>query len=65
MLSLGPSRPGVFDQMETRMYGIGKHAGFYSGYQTEDRSLIPLTIVLGITVALWLLVYLVGSISIA
>ena len=55
----------MLDRMETRMYGIGKHAGFYSGYQIEDRSLIPLTIVLGITVALWLLVYLVGSISIA
>ncbi|HME85259.1 MAG TPA: hypothetical protein VKG91_12105 [Roseiarcus sp.] len=45
------------------MNGIEKRAGFYRGYLTDDRSLIPLTIVLGITVALWLLVYLIGSVG--
>ncbi len=45
------------------MNGIEKRAEFYRGYLTHDRSLIPLTIVLGITVALWLLVYLIGAIG--
>ena len=45
------------------MNGIEKRAGFYRGYLTDDRSLIPLTIVLGITVALWLLVYLIGLVG--
>lgn len=45
------------------MNGIEKRAGFYRGYLTDDRSLIPLTIVLGITLALWLLVYLIGSVG--
>ena len=45
------------------MSGIENRSGFYRGYLTDDRSLIPVTIVLGITVALWLLVYLVGSIG--
>ena len=29
------------------MNGIEKRAGFYRGYLTHDRSLIPLTVVLG------------------
>jgi hypothetical protein len=45
------------------MNGIEKRAGYYRGYLTDDRSLIPLTIVLGFTVALWLLVYLIGSVG--
>ena len=32
------------------MNGIEKRAGYYRGYLTDDRSLIPLTIVLGIIV---------------
>ena len=52
-----------YDFMETVMNGIEKRAGYYRGYLTDDRSLIPLTIVLGITVALWLLVYLLGSLG--
>ncbi len=42
---------------------IGKHAGFYRGYLTDDRSALPLTIMLLTGIALWLLVYLVGSIG--
>jgi hypothetical protein len=49
--------------METVMNGTEKRAGYYRGYLTDDRSLIPLTIVLGIIVALWLLVYLIGSVG--
>ena len=45
------------------MNGTEKRAGYYRGYLTDDRSLIPLTIVLGIIVALWLLVYLIGSVG--
>ncbi len=40
--------------------GIEKHAAFYRGYQPDDRSLIPVAIVLATLVALWLLVYLVS-----
>jgi hypothetical protein len=49
--------------METVMHGIGKHAVFYRGYLTDDRSLIPLTIALATIVALWLLVYLVSIVG--
>jgi hypothetical protein len=49
--------------MEIVMDRIGKHAGYYRGYLTDDRSALPLTIVLLISIALWLLVYLVGSIG--
>jgi hypothetical protein len=49
--------------MEIAMTRIDKHAGFYRGYLTDDRSFVPLTIVLGITVGLWLLVYLVGAVG--
>jgi len=49
--------------MEIAMTRIDKHAGYYRGYLTDDRSWIPLTIVLGITVGLWLLVYLIGAVG--
>ena len=41
------------------MNGIGKQAAFYRGYLPDDRSLVPLTVLLSTTVALWLLVYLI------
>jgi hypothetical protein len=47
--------------MEIVMNRLEKHAGFYRGYLTDDRSLVPLTIVLVTSVAVWLLVYLVGG----
>jgi hypothetical protein len=47
--------------MEIVMNRLEKHAGFYRGYLTDDRSLVPLTIVLVTTVAVWLLVYIVGG----
>jgi hypothetical protein len=40
------------------MNGIGKQAAFYRGYLPDDRSLVPLTVLLSTTLALWLLVYL-------
>jgi hypothetical protein len=49
--------------METVMNGHEKRAAYYRGYLTDDRSFIPLTIVLGITVALWLFVYLIGAVG--
>jgi len=49
--------------MELAMNGIGKHAGFYRGYLTDDRCLIPLTVVLATGVALWLLLYLVSLVG--
>jgi hypothetical protein len=41
------------------MNGIGKQAAFYRGYLPGDRSLVPLTVLVSTTVALWLLVYLI------
>lgn len=49
--------------MEIAMTRIDKHAGYYRGYLTDDRSWIPLTIILGITIGLWLLVYLIGAVG--
>ena len=49
--------------MELTMHGIGKHAGFYRGYLADDRSLMPLTIVLATGVALWLLFYLLSVVG--
>ena len=40
-----------------------KSTAFYRGYLPDDCSLIPLTIVLAIIVALWLLVYLVNAVG--
>ena len=45
------------------MNGIEKHAEYYRGYLTHDRSLIPLTIALVAVVALWLLIYLVSAVG--
>ncbi len=43
------------------MNGIEKQAAYYRGYLPDDRSLFPLTILLTASVALWLIVYLVGG----
>ena len=45
------------------MTSIGKQAAFYRGYLPDDRSLIPLTVLLSMTLALWLLVYLVVALA--
>ena len=45
------------------MNGIEKQAAFYRGYLTDERSLVPLMIVLATVVALWLLVYLVAAVA--
>jgi hypothetical protein len=47
--------------MEAMMDGIGKHAAFYHAYLPHDRSLIPVAVVLGAIVALWLSLYLVSA----
>jgi hypothetical protein len=44
------------------MNEIGKQAAFYRGYLPDDRSLVPLTVLLS-TLALWLLVYLVAGVA--
>ena len=43
------------------MNWIGKQAAFYRGYLPNDRSLIPLTVLLSTMAVLWLLVYLMGA----
>ena len=43
--------------------GIEERAAFYRGYLIDDRSLVPLAIILATTVALWLLLYLVSAIG--
>jgi hypothetical protein len=45
------------------MNGIEKQAAFYRGYLTDERSLVPLTIILTSVLALWLLVYLVAAVA--
>jgi hypothetical protein len=45
------------------MTSIGKQAAFYRGYLRDDRSLVPLTVLLSTTLALWLLVYLVAEVA--
>jgi hypothetical protein len=42
---------------------LAMNAGFYRGYLTEERSLMPLTIVLASGVALWLLLYLLSVVG--
>ena len=50
--------------MELAMDGIRKrHAGSYRGYLADDRSLIPLTMLLATGVAVWLLFYLVSTLG--
>ena len=44
------------------MTWIGKQAAFYRGCLPDDRSLVPLTVLLSTTLALWLLVYLVVAV---
>jgi hypothetical protein len=43
--------------------GIDISAGFYRGYLIDDRSLTPHVAALATLVALWSLVYLVGSLA--
>jgi hypothetical protein len=45
------------------MNGIEKQAAFYRGCLPDDRSLVPLTVLLSTTLALWLLVYLVVAVA--
>ena len=45
------------------MNGIGKQAAFYCGYLPDDRSLVPLSVLLSTTLALWLLIYLVAGVA--
>ena len=45
------------------MNGIGKQAAFYRGYLPDDRSLVPLAVLLSTTLSLWLLVYLVVGVA--
>jgi hypothetical protein len=45
------------------MCGIESDAAFYRGYLTDDQSLAPLAVALATIVALWSLVYLIGSIA--
>ena len=42
---------------------LAMNAEFYRAYLTEDRSLMPLTIVLATGVALWLFFYLVSVVG--
>ena len=59
----GPLTDGTI-VMELAMDGIRKqHAGFYRGYLADDRSLIPLTMLLATGVAVWLLFYLVSTVG--
>jgi hypothetical protein len=45
------------------MNGVGEQAAFYRGYLPDDRCLVPLTVLLSQTLALWLLVYLVATVA--
>jgi hypothetical protein len=45
------------------MNGTEKQAAFYRGHLTDQRSLIPLAIILVEAVALWLFIYLVGVVA--
>jgi hypothetical protein len=45
------------------MNGIEKQAGFYRGYLPDDRSLVPLAVLISTTLALCLLVYLVAAVA--
>jgi hypothetical protein len=41
------------------MNGMEKQAAFYRAFLPDDRSLVPLTVLLSTTVALWLILYLI------
>jgi hypothetical protein len=45
------------------MRWIEKQARYYQGYLADERSLIPVTILLANAVAIWLLAYLVSSVG--
>ena len=45
------------------MRWIETQARYYRGYLADERSLIPVTILLANAVALWLLAYLVSSVG--
>jgi hypothetical protein len=45
------------------MHWIEKQARYYKGYLTDERSLVPVTILLANAVAIWLLVYLTSSVG--
>ena len=45
------------------MTWIEKQAAFHRGCLPDDRSLVPLTVLLSTTLALWLLVYLVVAVA--
>ena len=45
------------------MHDLEKHALFYRGYLTHDRSAVPLAIALATIVVAWLFVYLIGAIG--
>jgi hypothetical protein len=45
------------------MTWIAKQAAFYRGCLPDDRGLVPLTVLLSTTLALWLLVYLVVAVA--
>jgi hypothetical protein len=47
------------------MNGIGKQAALYRGYLPDDRSLVPSTVLLSMTLALCLLIYLVAPVAAA
>ena len=45
------------------MRWIEKQARHYNGYLADERSLIPVTILLANAVAIWLLAYLISSVG--
>ena len=45
------------------MHWVEKQARYYKGYLADERSLIPVTILLANAVAIWLLAYLVSSVG--
>ena len=45
------------------MRWIEKQARYYQGYLADERSLIPVTILLANAVAIWLLAYLISSVG--
>lgn len=45
------------------MRWIEKQARYYQGYLADERSLIPVTVLLANAVAIWLLAYLLSSVG--
>jgi hypothetical protein len=51
-------------ERDFQVNGIGKQEAFYRGYlPNDDRSLVPLTVLLSSTLALWLLIYVVTAVA--